>query len=160
MLTILRIVQTGDIKASRGIESQRHTQTYSRKSRPNLCTRVELWSSLLEGQLVITIAANIGGRRLFNQTCSSPRFPDSVVGFIADESKCDVRLHRRVHFPASAKPHATNTRTLGLAAYKTILIFKRLDRLTFLIPPLAGAAGHCSCAGDAGRQDRAEPAYE
>ena len=69
-------VQTGDIKASRGRITV-HTQSYSEAG----LAQSRLWPA---GTMVITIAANIAETAILTYPAC---FPDSVVGFVADESK-------------------------------------------------------------------------
>jgi type I restriction enzyme S subunit len=73
--------QTGDIKAA-DFYLQEHSQTYNEKG----LAQSKLWE---RGTLCITIAANIADTAILKiRGC----FPDSVVGFIADKSKVDVRF--------------------------------------------------------------------
>ena len=74
-------VQTGDIKASQGRVTA-HTQTYSEIG----LAQSRLWPT---GTMAITIAANIAETAILTYPAC---FPDSVVGFVADKSKCDVRF--------------------------------------------------------------------
>ncbi len=74
-------IQTGDIKASNG-RVKRHTQTCSEYG----LTQSRLWPA---ETTVITIVANIAETAILTYpTC----FPDSVVGFVADPQKVDVRF--------------------------------------------------------------------
>lgn len=72
-------IQTGDIKASGG-KITTYSQTYSEAG----LAQSRLWQA---GTLCITIAANIAETGILTFPAC---FPDSVVGFIADETKCDV----------------------------------------------------------------------
>lgn len=72
-------IQTGDIKASGGRIST-YSQTYNEVG----LAQSRLWKP---GTLCITIAANIAETAILTIPAC---FPDSVVGFIADESKVDV----------------------------------------------------------------------
>ncbi|MFZ5903996.1 MAG: restriction endonuclease subunit S [Chloroflexota bacterium] len=72
-------IQTGDIKASGG-KITSYTQTYSEAG----LAQSRLWQA---GTLCITIAANIAETGILTFPAC---FPDSVVGFIADETKCDI----------------------------------------------------------------------
>lgn len=73
--------QTGDIKAAEFYLTE-HAQTYNEKG----LSQSKLWQP---GTLCITIAANIAESAILGiEGC----FPDSVVGFVADESKADVRF--------------------------------------------------------------------
>ncbi len=74
-------IQTGDIKHA-GLYITNHTQTYSEAG----LAQSKLWPT---NTLCITIAANIADTAILSyEAC----FPDSVIGFIADEQKCDVRF--------------------------------------------------------------------
>jgi type I restriction enzyme, S subunit len=72
-------VQTGDIKASGGRITS-FEQTYSEAG----LAQSRLWPA---GTLAITIAATIAETGILTFPAC---FPDSVVGFLADETKCDV----------------------------------------------------------------------
>src|SRR5262245_55780706 len=72
--------QTGDIKAA-DLYLTEYSQTYSEKG----LAQSKLWEP---GTLCITIAANIADTAILGvRGC----FPDSVVGFVADPNKADVR---------------------------------------------------------------------
>ena len=73
-------IQTGDIKHA-GLYVTSFTQTYSEAG----LDQSKLWP---KGTLCITIAANIADTTILGlDSC----FPDSVIGFIAHDSECDVR---------------------------------------------------------------------
>jgi type I restriction enzyme S subunit len=73
--------QTGDIKAAR-LYLRAYRQTYSEAG----LAQSKLWKT---GTLCITIAANIAESAILGvDGC----FPDSVVGFVADVQKADVRF--------------------------------------------------------------------
>ncbi|MDD4059464.1 MAG: restriction endonuclease subunit S [Kiritimatiellae bacterium] len=73
--------QTGDIKAANFYLTE-YTQTYSKIG----LAQSKLWKP---GTLCITIAANIAESAILGiEGC----FPDSVVGFVADPAKADVRF--------------------------------------------------------------------
>lgn len=74
-------IQTGDIKASGGLVTT-HTQTYSEAG----VAQSRLWPV---NTMCITIAANIAETGILTYPAC---FPDSVIGFVADENKCDVRF--------------------------------------------------------------------
>ena len=74
-------VQTGDIKASAGRITS-YEQTYSEDG----LAQSRLWP---EGTMCITIAANIAETAVLTFPAC---FPDSVIGFIPDESKCRVYI--------------------------------------------------------------------
>lgn len=73
-------VQTADIKHA-GLYLNEYGQTYSQKG----LAQSRLWPA---GTLCITIAANIADTAILG--CDAC-FPDSVIGFIPNEDKCDVR---------------------------------------------------------------------
>lgn len=74
-------IQTGDIKHS-NLYITKYTQTYSEAG----LEQSRLWKA---GTLCITIAANIADTAILTfDAC----FPDSVMGFIADEDKADSRF--------------------------------------------------------------------
>ena len=72
-------IQTGDVKASNGRITS-FNQTYSDEG----LKQSRLWPA---GTMCITIAANIAETGILQFPAC---FPDSVIGFIADKSKCDV----------------------------------------------------------------------
>jgi type I restriction enzyme, S subunit len=74
-------VQTGDIKAAE-LYLREYTQTYNDKG----LAQSKLWKP---GTLCITIAANIAETAILGMEAC---FPDSVVGFVADEEKSDIRF--------------------------------------------------------------------
>jgi len=74
-------IQTGDIKHS-NLYITEYSQTYSEAG----LAQSRLWKA---GTLCITIAANIADTAILSfDAC----FPDSVMGFIADEDKADARF--------------------------------------------------------------------
>lgn len=113
-------IQTGDVKASEGRITS-YTQTYSDEG----LRQSRLWPA---GTMCITIAANIAETGIL---CFEACFPDSIVGFIADDSKCSVyfveyvfrHLRRRIQREASGS--VQDNINLGT-----------LDRLQLSIPPL------------------------
>ena len=73
--------QTGDIKSA-NLYLRQYTQTYNEKG----LAQSKLWEP---ETLCITIAANIAETAILGiQAC----FPDSVIGFVADNEKADVRF--------------------------------------------------------------------
>lgn len=73
-------IQTGDIARANGVITT-YTQTYSEAG----LAQSRLWP---KGTMCITIAANIGDTAILGfDGC----FPDSVVGFVANENACDLR---------------------------------------------------------------------
>src|SRR5690349_9863560 len=74
-------IQTGDIKAANFYITD-YSQTYNEKG----LKQSKLWK---KGTLCITIAANIAETAILGiDAC----FPDSIIGFVADENKSDVRF--------------------------------------------------------------------
>ncbi len=115
-------VQTGDIKASQGRVTS-HTQTYSEIG----LAQSRLWPA---GTMVITIAANIAETAILTYPAC---FPDSVVGFVADESKCDVRfLEYTFRLLRSDIQHEN----VGTGSVQDNINLQTLDRLRFRVPPL------------------------
>jgi len=74
-------IQTAEVKAA-NLRICSHTQTYNERG----LEQSHLWP---ENTLCITIAANIADTALLSYPAC---FPDSIVGFIADNNKCDVRF--------------------------------------------------------------------
>jgi type I restriction enzyme S subunit len=74
-------IQTSDVKHA-GLYLTEYSQTYSEEG----LAQSRLWKS---GTLCITIAANIADTAILDiDAC----FPDSVIGFIPDKDKADVRF--------------------------------------------------------------------
>lgn len=74
-------IQTGNIKNAEFYISN-YSQTYSEKG----LAQSKLWK---KGTLCITIAANIAETAILNiDAC----FPDSIIGFVADDKKSDVKF--------------------------------------------------------------------
>ncbi len=74
-------IQTGDVKHA-GLYISEYEQTYSEAG----LEQSKLWPA---GTLCITIAANIAETAILGMDAC---FPDSVIGFIAEPSKADVRF--------------------------------------------------------------------
>ncbi len=74
-------IQTGDIKGSNH-RIYSYTQTYSEAG----LKQSKLWP---KDTICLTIAANIGDTAILDFPAC---FPDSVLGFIADKTKCDVEF--------------------------------------------------------------------
>jgi type I restriction enzyme S subunit len=74
-------IQTGDVKAANFYITE-YSQTYSEKG----LAQSKLWG---KGTLCITIAANIAETAILGINAC---FPDSIIGFVADEKKSDVRF--------------------------------------------------------------------
>ena len=80
--------------------------------------------------MVITIAANIAETAILTYPSC---FPDSVVGFIADESKCDVRFVEYNFRVLRAKIQQEN---VGTGSVQDNINLQTLDELRFPLPPL------------------------
>lgn len=88
-------VQTGDI-TNAGLRIKKYTQTYSEKG----LAQSRLWS---KNTLCITIAANIAKTAILDfEAC----FPDSVVGFIANENSNPDYVQGLFHFYQQALEEA------------------------------------------------------
>lgn len=112
-------IQTGDIKASGGRITS-HTQTYSEAG----LAQSRLWPA---GTMCVTIAANIAETALLTYPAC---FPDSVVGFIPDNVKCNVHFIEYMfrHLRQVIQHEATGSvqDNINLAT---------LERLRFSLPP-------------------------
>jgi len=75
------MIQTGDVKAA-NFYLNSFSQTYNDKG----LAQSKLWNP---NTLCITIAANIAETAILGMKAC---FPDSIIGFIADEEKSDVRF--------------------------------------------------------------------
>jgi type I restriction enzyme S subunit len=113
-------IQTGDIRESGGRITS-HSQTYSEEG----LKQSRLWPA---GTMCITIAANIAETAILSYPAC---FPDSVVGFIADDKKCHVRFveytfrHIKRLIQAEASGSVQDNINLGT-----------LSRLEIPLPPL------------------------
>ena len=100
-------IQTGDIKASDG-RITTYQQTYSEAG----LAQSRLWPA---GTMCITIAANIAETAILTFPAC---FPDSVVGFVGDNTKCDVRFvqymfrHMRIRIQHEARRVSTSLRPM------------------------------------------------
>ena len=113
-------VQTGDIKASGG-KITSHTQTYNEVG----LAQSRLWPA---NTMVITIAANIAETAILTYPAC---FPDSVVGFVAEESKCDVRFVEYMFRHLRSKIKREN---VGTGSVQDNINLQILDELRFLVP--------------------------
>ncbi|MBN1888996.1 MAG: restriction endonuclease subunit S [Thermoflexales bacterium] len=114
-------IQTGDIARASGTITT-YSQTYSEAG----LKQSRLWP---KGTLCITIAANIADTAILDfDAC----FPDSVVGFIANEEMCDVRF---VEFFIRTAKHDLE-RYAPATAQKNINL-GTLRQLKIPFPPLA-----------------------
>ena len=113
-------VQTGDVKASKGRVTQ-HSQTYSEEG----LAQSRLWP---KGTMCITIAANIAETGILTYPAC---FPDSVIGFIADESKCNVYFIEYVFRLLRKRIQAQAT-----GSVQDNINLQTLERLLFPVPAL------------------------
>jgi type I restriction enzyme S subunit len=112
--------QTGDIKAANFYLNE-FSQTYSEEG----LAQSKLWKP---GTLCITIAANIAESAILGvEGC----FPDSVVGFIADPDKADVRFIK--YYMEILKLQMQN---VSHGATQDNLSVDKLLSFDFLVPPL------------------------
>jgi type I restriction enzyme, S subunit len=114
-------IQTGDIKASGG-KITTYQQTYSKAG----LAQSRLWSA---GTMCITIAANIAETAILTFPAC---FPDSVVGFVPDDSKCDVYFVEYMfrHLKRKIQHEATGS-------VQDNINLGTLDKLCFPIPSLS-----------------------
>lgn len=112
--------QTGDIKAANFYLTE-YSQTYSEKG----LAQSKLWKP---GTLCITIAANIAESAILGvEGC----FPDSVVGFVPDTSKADVRFIK--YYLEILKLRMQN---ISHGSTQDNLSLDKLLSFDFLVPPL------------------------
>lgn len=112
--------QTGDIKAANFVLTE-YSQTYSEAG----LAQSKLWKP---GTLCITIAANIAETAILGiEGC----FPDSVVGFIADPEKADVRFIK--YYIDTIK---LQMQSVSQGAAQDNLSLEKLLAFDFLVPPL------------------------
>ena len=112
--------QTGDIKAADFYLTE-YSQTYSEEG----LAQSKLWKP---GTLCITIAANIAESAILGiEGC----FPDSVVGFVADPGKADVRFVK--YYIEILKLRMQN---VSHGATQDNLSVDKLLSFDFLVPPL------------------------
>ncbi|MHB8210362.1 MAG: restriction endonuclease subunit S [Acidithiobacillus sp.] len=113
-------IQTGDIKASGGRITS-HSQTYSEAG----LAQSRLWP---EGTMVITIAGNIAETAILTYPAC---FPDSVVGFIADKQRADVRF---VEYLFRHLRRQIQQENVGTGSVQDNINLQTLARLTLRIP--------------------------
>ena len=112
--------QTGDIKAANFYLTE-YSQTYSEEG----LAQSKLWKP---GTLCITIAANIAESAIMGiEGC----FPDSVVGFVANPEKADVRFIK--YYMEILKLRMQN---ISHGATQDNLSVDKLLSFDFLVPPL------------------------
>ena len=117
-------IQTGDIKAANGLIAS-HSQTYSEAG----LAQSRLWPA---GTMVITIAANIAETAILSYPAC---FPDSVVGFIADQNKADVRF---IEFLFRFLRRQIQHENVGTGSVQDNINLQTLDRLELKLPELKG----------------------
>ena len=115
-------IQTGDIKSSGG-RIVSHTQTYSELG----LSQSRLWPA---GTMAITIAANIAETAILTYPAC---FPDSVVGFIGDQSKCDTRF---VEYNFRQLRNKIQHENVGTGSAQDNINLQTLGDLRFPLPPL------------------------
>lgn len=113
-------IQTGDVKRA-GLHIIDFTETYNEKG----LKQSKLWKP---GTLCITIAANIADTAILSFPAC---FPDSIIGFIADESKSDVRFVKYSFDILQKKCQA-----ISMGATQDNLSWEKLSKIKFDIPNL------------------------
>jgi type I restriction enzyme, S subunit len=112
--------QTGDIKAA-----QFHLSEYSQTYSADGLAQSKLWRA---GTLCITIAANIAESAILSiDGC----FPDSVVGFVPDPAKADVRFIKYYMDTLKVRMQGVSRGTT-----QDNLSLDKLLSFDFLVPPL------------------------
>jgi len=114
-------IQTGDIKSSNG-RIKEYKQTYSEAG----LAQSRLWSA---GTMCITIAANIAETGILAFPAC---FPDSVIGFIADKSKCDVYF---VEYMFRYLKNKIQREATG--SVQDNINLETLERIQFPLPPIS-----------------------
>jgi type I restriction enzyme, S subunit len=114
-------IQTGDVKHS-NLYVNKSIQTYSEAG----LAQSRLWKS---GTLCITIAANIADTAILGiDAC----FPDSVIGFVPDEEKADVKFVKYLFNTLQSR-----YQQYSQGAAQDNLSQKKLLSLKFLVPKLS-----------------------
>jgi type I restriction enzyme S subunit len=113
-------IQTGDIKAA-NFRILEYSQTYNEKG----LAQSKLWK---EGTLCITIAANIADTAILGIAAC---FPDSVIGFVADQNKSDVRFVKYFFDIFQAR-----MKSISAGAAQDNLSLEKLLTFKIPIPPL------------------------
>ena len=114
------LIQTGDVKNA-NLYITEYSQTYSQKG----LEQSKLWEP---NTLCITIAANIADTTILGiQAC----FPDSIIGFVADETVCDVRFIK-YHFDIVQK----EMQMVSQGATQDNLSLEKLLKFKVPTPPL------------------------
>lgn len=115
-------LQTGDIKNARGRVTA-YSQTYSEAG----LAQSRLWP---EGTVAITIAANIAETSILTFPAC---FPDSVVGFVADPTRCDARF---IEYSFQLHRKKIQGEYVGSGSVQDNINLRVLSQLKFLVPPL------------------------
>ena len=126
-------IQTGDIKAANGLITT-HSQTYSEAG----LAQSRLWP---EGTMVITIAANIAETAILTYPAC---FPDSVVGFVVDPSRADVRF---IEYLFRHHKQQIQHENVGTGSVQDNINLQTFDRLTLRVPSLSGQCRIASLLG-------------
>ncbi|GGD99573.1 restriction endonuclease subunit S [Planktosalinus lacus] len=113
-------IQTGDVKAANH-RLNNHTQTYSEAG----LAQSKLWP---ENTMCITIAANIAETAILEYPAC---FPDSIIGFIADETKCDIDY---VEYLMQFFKKQIQTHSIG--SVQDNINLGTFQRVEFTVPPL------------------------
>lgn len=113
-------VQTGDVRKAEYYLTE-YSQTYNDKG----LAQSKLWN---EGTLCITIAANIAETAVLGiKAC----FPDSIIGFIPDEKKADVRFIKYC-----LETYKIQMQSISQGATQDNLSLEKLRSINFSIPKL------------------------
>ena len=113
-------IQTGDVKSA-GLHIVDYSETYNEKG----LAQSKLWAP---GTLCITIAANIADTAILSFPAC---FPDSIIGFIADDSKSDVCFVKYSFDILQKKCQA-----ISLGATQDNLSWEKLSKIKFDVPEL------------------------
>lgn len=121
-------IQTGDVKASNH-RLNNHTQTYTEDG----LAQSKLWP---KNTMCITIAANIADTAILEYPAC---FPDSVIGFIANEDLCDIDFveYLMQHFKKQIQSHS-------IGSVQENINLGTFDSVEFKVPPLQEQRGIAS----------------
>lgn len=113
-------IQTGDVKAANH-RLNKHTQTYSNAG----LAQSKLWP---KNTMCITIAANIAETALLDYPAC---FPDSIIGFVANESICDIEFveYLMQYFKKQIQSHS-------IGSVQDNINLGTFERVEFKVPPL------------------------
>lgn len=113
-------IQTGDVTHS-DLYINEYSQTYNEKG----LAQSKLWEP---GTLCITIAANIADTAILK---FSACFPDSIIGFIPDKKKSDVRFIKYL-----LDTYKSQIKSISQGTTQDNLSVEKLLSISFQIPPL------------------------